>query len=205
MPILFGMDFGLTPAMVLAQDVNGQLRIFDEIITTNFSADEFGDAAKRRKAQEWPELLWGHGWGDPAGNARSQADKNTPIQVMSGHGFNIIPAPTNDFTLRRDAIGRRLKTLTMNGDPALIIHPRCKVLKKGMGGYYMFRRLKVSGDERYHDVPEKNMFSHVCEALQYLGVGMGDADLLLGGDGYSEYTDWSTPINQRRRREKYVH
>lgn len=198
-PILFGVDFGLTPAMVLAQEHDGQLRIFDEIITENFSADELASAAKTRKASEWPHLKWGHGWGDPS-NPRSQADKNTPIMMLQSHNFNILKAPSNDFGLRRDAVAKRLTSLTTSGEPALVLHPRCKILRKGCSGHYMYRRVKVSGDERFHDVPEKNMFSHICEALQYLGMGMGDGDLLLGGDGFGEYSDWEVPLKQTMRR-----
>ncbi len=202
--ILFGVDFGLTPAMVLAQEVNGQLRVFDEVVTSNFSADELAEAAKRRVSLDYPELRWGHGWGDPSGTSGSQADKKTPFMMMQAAKFNIIPAHTNDFGLRRDAVGSRLKRLTMTGEPAMIIHPRCSVLKKGMAGYYMYRRLRVSGDDKFHDVPDKNVYSHICEALQYLSVGMGDGDLLLGGDGYSDYSDWKQPINNVKRSQRDV-
>lgn len=197
-PILFGMDFGLTPAMVLAQDYHGQLRIFDEIVTDDFSAEQMAEAAKMRKATDWPTLKWGHGWGDPA-NPRSQTDKNTPIQVMQANRFNIIRAPTNDFVLRRDAVGKRFMSLNTNG-PSILIHPRCKALIKGCKGHYHYRRQKVAGDEKYHDVPDKNMWSHVCEALQYLCIGMGDGDLLVGGQGLDEYTDWEVPVNRQMRR-----
>jgi hypothetical protein len=36
------------------------------------------------------------------------------------------------------------------------------------------RRLKVAGDERYHDEPNKNGFSHVHDALQYALSGGGE-------------------------------
>ena len=198
-PIITGMDFGLTPAMVLAQEIDGQLRVFDEIVTDNFSAEELAEAAKQRKATEWPFLRWGHGWSDPS-NPRSQSNKDTPLMMMQRHGFNIIKSPSNDFTLRRDAVASRL-TRVVGLEPAILIHPRCKILKKGMAGHYMYKRLKVAGDEAYHDVPNKNMFSHVCEALQYLCLGMGDGDLLTYG---SDMDDWGTPINKPIRRAEHA-
>jgi len=203
LPIIYGQDFGLTPAMVLAQDLDGVLFVFDEVVTENFSAEELAEAATQRKATQWPQLKWGHGWGDPS-NPRSQADKNTPIAMMQSHGFRIYKAPTNDFTLRRDAVGTRFNRM-VRGKPAIIIHPRCKYLIKGCSGHYMYRRVKVSGDERFHDVPEKNIYSHICEALQYLCIGVGDGDLLMYGDHSSpHYEDWSQPVNNRRGNKSYA-
>jgi hypothetical protein len=48
-------------------------------------------------------------------------------------------------------------------------------LRKGFQGGYQFRRLQVSG-ERYGDKPEKNIYSHPHDALQYVCTrvfGMG--------------------------------
>jgi hypothetical protein len=195
-PILMGQDYGLTPACVLAQEIAGQLRIFDEIVTENFSASELAMAMHERKARDWPQLEWGHGWGDPAGKDPAQADKNTPFHVMRGSGFSIMPAGTNNsFALRRDAMGNRLKRLNSLGQPAMLVHPRCTVLRKGLSGHYQFKRLKVAGDDRYHDVPDKSMYSHICEAAQYLCVGLGDGLALMGEDNWS-----SAPIQQGVRR-----
>ena len=48
------------------------------------------------------------------------------------------------------------------------------MLRKGFAGGYHYRRLKVAGDERYHDEPNKNEFSHVHDALQYALSGGGE-------------------------------
>lgn len=199
-PVLFGCDWGLTPAMVLAQETGGQLRVFDEIVTEKFSAEELAEAAKVRLGLMWPELKWGHGWGDPSGTSGSQADKKTPFMIMQAHGFRIQPTFTNDFGMRRDAVGNRLKRMAPGGKPAFVVHPRCTILKKGLGGHYCFRRMKIAGDEKYHDVPDKNMYSHICESLQYLSLGIGDGDTVLGFDD----DDWNVPqpriirINRKR-------
>ena len=46
-----------------------------------------------------------------------------------------------------------------------------------MNGGYKYRRVQIGGDERFHDKPDKNMYSHVAESLQYLMLGAG-----YGGD-----------------------
>ena len=38
----------------------------------------------------------------------------------------------------------------------------------------MVKLLQVSGDERFHDKPDKNKYSHPCEAAQYLMLGAGE-------------------------------
>jgi hypothetical protein len=60
-----------------------------------------------------------------------------------------------------------------------LLSPRCKVLRKGFAGGYHYRRVKVSGDERYHDAPDKNSFSHPHDALQYALSGAGEGAALL--------------------------
>jgi hypothetical protein len=48
-----------------------------------------------------------------------------------------------------------------------------------MAGGYRYRRVQVSGTDRYHDKPEKNHFSHVAEAGQYLMLGGGEGRAIV--------------------------
>jgi len=41
------------------------------------------------------------------------------------------------------------------------------MLRKGFNGKYCYERLRVVGQDKYKDVPEKNEFSHVHDAKQY--------------------------------------
>ena len=106
--------------------------------------------------------------------------------MLAANGINASPAHTNDPTVRRDAVANLLTTLTITGEPALVISPTCTVLVKGMSGRYRLKRLKVVGDERYQDKPDKNEFSHVCEALQYGVLGAGGDAQVLGNDWGSD-------------------
>ena len=54
------------------------------------------------------------------------------------------------------------------------------MLRKGFAGGYHFRRVKVAGDERFHDVPDKNAYSHPHDALQYALSGGGEVRALTG-------------------------
>ena len=83
------------------------------------------------------------------------------------------PAPTNDFTIRREAVAQPMSRL-IDGQPGFVISPKCKVTRKGLAGGYAFRRLQVAGQERFRDVPDKNAYSHPCEAGQYAMLGGGE-------------------------------
>ncbi len=174
-PLLIGVDFGLTPAIAFAQrdPKDGQLQVIDEMVAEDLGAVRFFEDAARYIKRRWPRRPVS-GTGDPAGEQRNQVDERTPYDVASSQGLPLSPAYTNDFTIRREAVGRALTRLTMLGRPALVISSRCKVLRKAMNGGYCFRRIAAAGDERFRDVPDKTSFSHVAEALQYLAVGEGE-------------------------------
>ena len=42
-----------------------------------------------------------------------------------------------------------------------------------MGGF-CFRRVQLAGQVRFHDVPDKNAFSHVADAGQYANLALGE-------------------------------
>lgn len=57
--------------------------------------------------------------------------------------------------------------MLIDGNPGLLVSPKCKTLRKGFQGGYQYRRLQVSGD-RYTDKPDKNQYSHIHDAMQYV-------------------------------------
>ena len=66
----------------------------------------------------------------------------------------------------------------IEGKPAFLIDRRCQQLIKGFEGGYQYRRMEVSG-ERYADKPDKNMYSHIHDALQYMMLGSGEGRALI--------------------------
>ena len=179
--IYLGADFGLTPACVFAQVANdGQVQIIDEIVTHDMGAVRFGKRIKSLFTQHYGGLEL-EGWGDPSGDIRSQTDETTPFQVLRAQDILLRPTYTNDFMIRREAVGNLLSELTMSGRPKLVISPRCRVLRKALAGGYKYRRMDVSGIEKYAEKPDKNHFSHVAEALQYLCLGLGYGRTVTSG------------------------
>ena len=66
------------------------------------------------------------------------------------------------------------------GLPSFLVDRRCQTLLKGFQGGYCYRRMQVSG-ERYDDKPDKNMYSHIHDALQYMMLGAGEGRSLIAG------------------------
>lgn len=181
LPIHLGLDFGLTPAAWVGQRmVNGQWRIRYELTTTDTGVIRFANELKVFLAAKCPDYAIGSITGDPAGDQRQAGDneERTVFQLLAANGIKAVPAFTNDFTIRTEAVAKPLRTM-IDGEPGFLLHPDCRVSRKGMQGGYKFRRVKVSGDERYMDEPVKNDSSHPCEAGQYLLMGAGEGAGML--------------------------
>ena len=179
LPIYVGIDFGLTPAATFAQKTPmGQWRIHSELVTEDMGAVRFAELLRAAMIERYPGYQYANVTGDPAGDIRAQTDETTPFQILKANGVPATPAPSNDFIKRRESVAVALSRM-IDGAPGMIIHPQCKSLRKGMAGGYNYKRMQVTGDERYRDVPDKNMYSHVAESLQYLMMGAGEAKLLI--------------------------
>ncbi len=182
LPLYVGLDFGLTPAAALAQRLaDGRWRYLDELVTENMGMVRFAALLRDLLRTRYPGLKPVI-WGDPAGMARAQTDERTPYDILRAGGLSARPTSTNDPLLRREAMAAALSR-DIGGQPGLTLSPRCATLIRGMAGAWRYRRLLVSGQDRYDESPEKNRFSHVCEAAQYLLLGAGEDRRLLVPEG----------------------
>jgi hypothetical protein len=174
LPLYGGMDFGLTPAGLWGQRLtNGRILIHRELVSEDMGVKRFGGLWLQETNLYYPGHPVERITGDPAGTARGDDEKDT-FEVLKGEGVHAVPAHTNSFTIRREAVAAAM-TRIIDGAPGLLVHRRCKRLIKALAGGYQFKRVAVSGAERYHDVPNKDMNSHVAESGQYLILGMGGA------------------------------
>ncbi len=171
----------MTPAAIFGQrTARGQWRIIDELIAEDMGVVRFSELLSARLDEWYGEITRVETWADPAGAARSQTDEKTCIEIVKEHaGIDVRPAPSNEWTLRREAVAQTLNRL-VDGMPGLLLSPHCKMLRKGFAGGYHYKRVQVSGDERFHDKADKNKFSHPHDGLQYLLLGAGEGRALLG-------------------------
>lgn len=181
-PLRVGLDFGLTPAAAIGQRTTvGAWRWFDEVVTEHMGARRFAEQLAQVLREKYPALPIGSITGDPAGNQPLGDDEEkTVFKVVRAAGIDALPASTNDWTPRREAVAKSMSSI-IDGEPALLIGPGAPTLRKALMGGYHYKRVQVVGDERYQDHPNKNRFSHIAEAQQYAMLGAGEAATVLRG------------------------
>ena len=181
-PVYVGLDFGLTPAGVIAQKVRGRWLILQEIVAFDMGIVRFAELLRQELASRYStnEVII---FGDPAGDFRAQTDETTPFQILRGAGLSARPAPSNDVSLRLESVSAPLSRM-VDGQSGVLIDMRCRTIIKGFEGGYQYRRMQVSG-ERYDDKPDKNHFSHIHDAVQYLMLGAGEGRAILSNQQHA--------------------
>lgn len=163
-PVIVGLDFGRTPACVLAQrNVRGQLVILAEATSDNMGIETF-------IATKLKPLLTAKAPGctflvapDPAGFAKQQIGEISPADVLKREGFKVVRPQTNDPERRIQCV-ERLLTGNIDGKPSLVVNPECISLIKGFRFGY---RYAVNKKGVQDNKPEKGALSHIHDALQY--------------------------------------
>jgi len=170
-PLIIGMDFGLTPATVITQKIKNRLYVLDEEYTLEptdletFVNEQLIPRLTERKYLGMDTIIIG----DPAGTTRSPTDGRTCVAVLRQYFPRVYVAWTNAINERIRAVNEYLTR--MDGDePCFKLSPTCKWLRQALNGKYYFQRKRGSKGV-YSDVPVKNEYSHVADALQYAAMG----------------------------------
>ena len=177
--VYIGLDFGLTPSAVFGQKLpDGRWILLHELVCFDIGTVKFGELLKHEiiKHCSQNDLKI---FGDPAGDFRAQTDETTPFQILRQQGIQAFPAPSNDVGLRIESVEVSLNRM-VDGKPGFLMNKSCNQLRKGFLGGYHYRRIQTAG-ERYDDKPNKNKYSHVHDALQYLMLGAGEGRSLTVG------------------------
>lgn len=175
--IIIGMDLGLTPACTFSQlTPTGTFLTFDEIVTEDCSIRKFCDDYLK------PHLINNYnGYNfeliiDPAAVVRSQNDARSAGEIIKECGLPFRTARTNNPLKRREAVVYFLRKI--NG---FRIGPKCQYLRKGFISEYKYekKRLAVanvrgSNSELFKEKPEKNIYSHVHDGLQYAAMEVSE-------------------------------
>jgi hypothetical protein len=200
LPVYVGLDFGLTPAAAIGQKIRGRWLIQSEIVAIDMGIVRFAEVLRNELATRFAAAGETIIYGDPAGDFRAQTDESTPFHILRGAGLRAFPAPSNSPDLRIEAVSSQL-TKMVEGKPAFLIDRRCSTIIKGFEGGYSYKRMEVSG-ERYADKPDKNMYSHVHDALQYLLLGAGEGRALMNSQKPAQVTVAKRDFNVFERQDK---
>lgn len=164
-PVYVGLDTsGLNPGATFGQFQMGSLVILDELVGDDTPFLEFIESGLkpliRAKYAGYPLLCIC----DPS-NPRDAFTGQTAVQLLNRNGIKAQCAPTNSFVPRKNAVSYYLSKRA-----GMVIDPRCKRLIEGLDEGYVYKRLRIGGSvgAQYSNSPDKNEYSHVVDALQYL-------------------------------------
>jgi len=174
LPILCGVDFGLTPAIVLTQLWGTQLRIFKEFIETNGSVKKLGPVVIQWLKVHYPDALALDGmlytFIDPAGVRRSEADENTALNELVKAGFKGVRSGPVDWESRRSAVENYLLRVNRHGAGLYVSERDCPITHEGFKGAYRYAD-STAEVEQNKTRPIKNAWSHPHDAVQYVAWG----------------------------------
>lgn len=169
-PMIIGMDLGMTPAAAFMQlTPTGRLIMFDEIVTDDCSIKKFCTDFL------WPKIKNQYSGMnftlivDPAVTSRSQNDAVTAAQIIADAGLPFRAAATNNPLARREAVIGFLRKV--NG---FQLSPVCKVARKGFISHYCFEKKRAAQSDIFKEKPEKNFWSHIHDAIQYGCLELSD-------------------------------
>jgi len=195
-PIIIGLDLGLQPAAAFMQlSPTGQLVIFDELVTTDCSLITFCESYLQ------PHIFTHYNdftyslIVDPAATQRSQNDAKTAAEILGGpppygYGLPYRPGMTQNPMKRREAVNYFLRK-----KDGLSIGPKCIYARKGFISGYCYEKVAASKSTRYKDKPEKNIYSHIHDAIQYGALEC------RGGRGYKQARSRLREIHEQRVEE----
>ncbi|HZU87918.1 MAG TPA: hypothetical protein VE993_01550, partial [Stellaceae bacterium] len=170
LPVVVGVDGGLTPSAIYSQVVGRQGRILAEIVLERGGMRELADAMLELEAQRFRGCEFAD-FCDPAMAAgEDTAEKSDRARLSEYLGRTVMSADTNDPGRRIEAVKAYLARTLENGRPGLIVDPSCKALRRGFNQTYHYARTRGTNDLARI---EKTRDSHPHDALQYGALAWG--------------------------------
>lgn len=167
-PIIIGMDLGLQPAAAFMQmSLTGTLLLFDEIVTEDCSIIEFCEEYLQpyiiNNYSNFPYTIIV----DPAADQRAQTDARSAADIIGsappqGFGLPYRTALSQNILKRRESVNFFLRRIG-----GLSIGPKANYARKGFISGYCYEKVRTAQSSRYKETPEKNIYSHIHDAIQY--------------------------------------
>jgi hypothetical protein len=158
--LLIALDGGLTPAALITQMVDGQIRAVKEFTTDRMLLEELAQNVLAYISANFNgfKVSWTC---DPSLN-------EFDIAMLYRMGVNVIKARTNDIEPRINAVSFFLNRMSSGMPSYLISRFGCPVLRKGHLAKYCYRRVQIVGEEKFRDVPDKvHPHSDIHDCMQY--------------------------------------
>lgn len=159
---------GNSPACVVVQEPQaGQYQVLKEFHSDKMGISDFAEMVTAQCNLSFPNASY-QDFGDPAGEARYSKRSGgftSNAEIMRETCKVNVQASDNNWDARREAVERTLGRIE-----GLLIDPGCIRLINGFLGGYHYPEIGNTG--MFKDQPEKNKYSHVHDALQYVMLKM---------------------------------
>ena len=189
LPVIVGVDGGLTPAAVYMQEMpDGQLRVYAEIALERGGMEELARAMLALEARRFPRCEF-RTVCDPAMKAGEDTDRVEPVfsdseprfdqRVSRGSdrqrlaraiGRKVDLAATQEVGRRWDAVRVKISLALGPGRPGYLLDPSCLGLRRGKLQTYQFRKLRGTNDL---SSVQPSFDTHVADAEQYGALECG--------------------------------
>ena len=196
LPLICGGDNGRWSGFVIGQqDTLGRIVVFDEVVSDDISLTDFSEVLNAHMKKHYEGYSF-ESWLDPwAANTRGQVTDQTMFKVYNNQDLHPRITQTGSPSTMVEAVKVKFGKI-LAGQPSILISSKCKNLRKGLNGGYEYKRINVSG-EKYKDKPDKGMYSHICNAFEFLVDGTGASRELKSSNKHTNKdpiiikNDWS--------------
>jgi hypothetical protein len=175
LPIALGFDAGGSPACGIGQFMpNGQMRMLHEVCADpGTGPSRFSEMVFEVLLSRFAGFAVREAFGDPSSwfGADKVAGELAWIETVArALNINIEPAPSQETSLRQDAVRFYLTRPIDSHTPRLLIDPRCKRTIAGFAAHYKLSKRSTAGaTDRI--VVHDNEYTHIHDAWQYLCLG----------------------------------
>lgn len=175
LPIAIGLDAGGCPAAVIVQFLpNGQLLVLREICAQpGTGASRFSEMILEVLLKDFAGFPISEAWADPSafwGADRQNNELSFMETVARALTLNIMPAPSNEPSIRHDAVRWYLGAPIDGNTERIQIDPGNDMIIGGFAAHYKLTKQASAGETDVLAV-KKNMYSHPHDALQYVCLG----------------------------------
>jgi len=165
--LVVGQDFGRNPWSLITQlDHRGRLQCLEEVAGVDIGLEQHVKqnlipALLTERYAGLPIVVVG----DPSGEYKDSLFELNHFDLLTSLGLPAERAPTNDIDPRIRGVEAMLLRQIDGGGAVLFDRAKCPTLVQAMNGGYRYTKDRY---DQSRSIPDKNNFSHVSDALQYV-------------------------------------
>src|SRR3990167_2779137 len=173
LPIIRGWDVGLSPACLFTQLMpRSKLYILRELVTEGGTGiEQLIDMVMEAQLKWFPGHTKYLDVVDPSGFYRRDTDARSCVNIMTGRPPRASPLPGVQVPQQRKSDVVALLRKNVQGQPCYLVDPRAETIIKGFDGGFHYA---YSREGALRDRWEKNIYSHIHEANQYICTRLND-------------------------------